>query len=183
MSRNTAQDTIAEGYLSLLKRGSTDKINVSNIIKESNVSRQTFYYHFQDLDDLREYVIMRMIDQVIAEISVNVDLKTNMKALLDRINEDMPIIKSTYHGNGKEVNQRLFLKGMKKVIRLYLENSQLYKHQLSVQDVEIAATVYGHGIVGLVEEAVEQDTLIDSEIIADFLERVWTGKLPLTRTN
>ncbi len=48
------QKAIIESFMELLQKKSLDKITVKDIIEETEVNRNTFYYHFQDIYDLLE---------------------------------------------------------------------------------------------------------------------------------
>ena len=53
MAHSTRND-LADALRQLLSDRSLDKITVQNIADAANVSRKTFYYHFQDVYDLLE---------------------------------------------------------------------------------------------------------------------------------
>ena len=45
---------IAEALKKMMLQKSIDKITVKALIDERHISRQTFYYHFQDIMDVME---------------------------------------------------------------------------------------------------------------------------------
>lgn len=46
------RDLLQEAFVSLMLEKGYEKITVQNVIDYGNVSRSTFYAHFQDMDDL-----------------------------------------------------------------------------------------------------------------------------------
>ena len=56
MAHSTRND-LADALRQLLSDRSLDKITVQNIADAANVSRKTFYYHFQDVYDLLEWML------------------------------------------------------------------------------------------------------------------------------
>ena len=50
------KEIIADGFLTLLNGKNPDKITVKDICKQSNISRETFYYHFTDKYDLFKWI-------------------------------------------------------------------------------------------------------------------------------
>ena len=46
------KEMIAETYARMIRQGDIDKITVKALIEECHISRQTFYYHFQDIMDV-----------------------------------------------------------------------------------------------------------------------------------
>ena len=47
---------IAESFNSLVRQRGIDKVTVKAVIEDCGISRQTFYYHFQDIMDVVERV-------------------------------------------------------------------------------------------------------------------------------
>ena len=57
--------TIAEAFLTLARQKAVDKITVKDLVKECHISRQTFYYHFQDLLEVLEWTFQQMTQQTL----------------------------------------------------------------------------------------------------------------------
>lgn len=58
MSKSTKKQ-ILKSFSELLKVHELDKITVTMLVSECNISRQTFYYHFSDVQDLINWGIMQ----------------------------------------------------------------------------------------------------------------------------
>lgn len=56
---------IADSFLSLVKKKSVDKITVKELVENCNISRQTFYYHFQDITAVLEWICEDAFDRAI----------------------------------------------------------------------------------------------------------------------
>ena len=54
-----SQRAIAEGFYGLLQKKDYDKINVSEICKEANVSRQTFYSLFSSKENIVTFILSK----------------------------------------------------------------------------------------------------------------------------
>ena len=66
MSQITKQ-ALANSLQNLLKKNPLDKITVKELVEDCGVNRQTFYYHFQDIYDLLDWVFTREAEDAIAE--------------------------------------------------------------------------------------------------------------------
>ena len=62
-------DLIRKAYLKLLFERNAERITVSAILKEADISRGTFYSHYRDVPDLAEKVINEMTDSMVEELS------------------------------------------------------------------------------------------------------------------
>ena len=58
------KSVIAESLMKLIQRNGLDKVTVKALIEECHISRQTFYYHFQDMMDVLEYIIRQVTRQL-----------------------------------------------------------------------------------------------------------------------
>ncbi len=56
---------LADSLLKLMKEKPLNKISIREIVADCGVNRQTFYYHFQDIYDLLEWILNKEIISVI----------------------------------------------------------------------------------------------------------------------
>ena len=53
------KELIAEAVKRLLMQKKVKKLTVKDIVDECSITRQTFYYHFEDIPDLLKWVLER----------------------------------------------------------------------------------------------------------------------------
>ncbi len=53
------KDQIAETFTRLAKKSGLDKVTVSAIVSECGISRQAFYYYYQDIMDVARYILKK----------------------------------------------------------------------------------------------------------------------------
>ena len=58
---NSAKETIKQTFINLLEENPFDKITVTDIVQRSNINRNTFYYHFQDIYSLLDEILKEEI--------------------------------------------------------------------------------------------------------------------------
>ncbi len=61
------KNVIADTYASLVRQQNVDKITVKALIEACGISRQTFYYHFQDMMDVIEWSVRRALERIARE--------------------------------------------------------------------------------------------------------------------
>lgn len=88
----------------LMERKDIDKITVTDIVKECHITRQTFYYHFQDIVAMMEWGLQQEIDQLVKKAATS---QTMEEALLNFFNVVMErkslfckIMNSRYYQQG-----------------------------------------------------------------------------------
>jgi len=63
------KELIAEAVKRLLMQKKVKKLTVKDIVDECSITRQTFYYHFEDIPDLLKWVLERGTDKMVAACS------------------------------------------------------------------------------------------------------------------
>ena len=58
---------IADTFTQMLEKEDIDKITVTKLIEKCHISRQTFYYHFQDIMDVLEWTFRRATQELAQE--------------------------------------------------------------------------------------------------------------------
>lgn len=61
-NKGEAAERIKEGFLECIKTTPYKKISVSQIVAESGISRKTFYYHFEDKNDLVRWICFQGLE-------------------------------------------------------------------------------------------------------------------------
>ena len=61
---------ISDHLTSLLMKKNLEDITVKCLVEDCRISRQTFYYHFQDLTDVIQWKIHQRIQQSLQDLSL-----------------------------------------------------------------------------------------------------------------
>lgn len=63
------KNVIIDAYLSLVEKNSDcEKISITDIVAECNISRQTFYYHFNDIEDMITWAFETDTQNILARL-------------------------------------------------------------------------------------------------------------------
>lgn len=83
---------IADTFRELIHRESVDKITVTQLIQECHISRQTFYYHFQDMLEVMEWSVRRETQRLLAQSRQMPDMGAALGVLIDFTVEQYPTL-------------------------------------------------------------------------------------------
>ena len=89
---------IAESFNSLVRQRGIDKVTVKAVIEDCGISRQTFYYHFQDLYAVIEWICCR---ELMEEIDVDGDI--TFEEWLRKLMETMEADRAFYKKLANEI--------------------------------------------------------------------------------
>lgn len=65
MPNNYTKESIKKAFITLLNERPLNKISIRSIVDICNISRNTFYYHYQDVPKLLEEIIIEAADALI----------------------------------------------------------------------------------------------------------------------
>ena len=85
---NYTEKAIFRAFEELLEEKTFDKITVSAIVSKSEVSANTFYYHFQDIYDLLDKWLDRKKNQFFAMTQLTGSWTDRLKVLLHAMQEN-----------------------------------------------------------------------------------------------
>lgn len=167
--------TIAETFVAMLRHKSVDKITVKDLVETCNISRQTFYYHFQDIMEVVEWSVEQMFEKA---LSRGLEADTPEEALCIFIRDSKaayPLLRKLIQSQKRDQVDRLMVQSLEKYLReLFKQNAP--ELALTPSDMELLLHFYTYGIAGLLLEYCSRESL-DEEKLANQLYRLITGKL------
>ncbi len=147
---------ISNTLMSMMKEKGIDKITVKSLIDACNISRQTFYYHFQDIMEVIEWSMERATQSMLAR-SLEADTPEEaLSVLISSAVENRRLIRKLLDSQKREQIERLFVHSTKTYLQELIKNSG---HPLSISysDMELALNFWAFGISGLLFLCCEQN--------------------------
>ncbi len=83
---------ICDAFMTLLENEPVSKITVQNIVDQCNINRNTFYYHFEDIPALIEYIVEQKADELIARYPSVDSINSAMLAIMEFAEQNRKII-------------------------------------------------------------------------------------------
>ena len=165
---------IAETLAKLLEHKSVDKITVKELVDACGISRQGFYYHFQDIMEVIEWITAQAIQRAV-EVSLAADTAQEaLKAVILTLRENGNLIQHLMASQRRDEIERLLVASA----RTYLEKVLRAKAAgLTVKpsDLEAAIRFHSYGLVGMLVESLDQE--VDADLLADQFCRLLTGEI------
>ncbi len=149
---------IAGTFLDLAKQKEIDKITVKALIEACHISRQTFYYHFQDMMD----VIAWSMEQA-ARAMLERGLKAGtpeeaFSIILSSAAENHQLIRKLMNSQKRDQVEKLFVQMIKKYIQELILN-KAPELSLNYSDMELLLDFWAFGITGILfQHCIEERT-------------------------
>lgn len=173
--REDMKSVIADTFSKMLEKEDVDKITVTKLIKECNISRQTFYYHFQDIMDVLEWTFRRAT-QELAQKSLEAD--DCRGALTEFV---------TFVRKQKiKLERLLYSRRWVQIERMLADSAVVYLSEMarnlapdmdvSFEDLQVMLRFYACGMVGVLLEYMEKPDLNEEKLVAQ-IDRIISGKI------
>ena len=157
---NKSVEKISEAFVELLQKKPFNKITVRDIVQKSNVHRNTFYYHFQDIPSLLEYQIQMVIDSIQVDPSSETSLMEGIRPTVDYMLEHKKIVMNLYNSLGKE----MLLKGIRgicsRVVEKFITN-RIGDREVSLRDMELLSRFQTAMMTGVLIDWLENQMSYD----------------------
>ena len=92
---NQTKQLLAQSLQELMATTPLEKISVNDIVDHANVGRNTFYYHFEDINALLAWSARQDLEQMIALSTCETSWQAGLLQLLQKAEENRRYMKHT----------------------------------------------------------------------------------------
>ena len=151
------RETIANAAKTLLFDKKVRKLTVKDIVEECHITRQTFYYHFEDIPDLMAWSLRRNFDRVIAQCQAQKNGEEALRYLLSAaVNARLMLKKGMQSNYGEELERQL--DGLLMDFLSHVAASRGLYARVSAREAELLLRYHCGGVMFLLRDWKEQDT-------------------------
>lgn len=155
MSQMTKQ-ALANSLKSLLQKKTLNKITIKDIVDDCGVNRQTFYYHFQDVYDLVDWIFHHDFERLLKDYSDYTSWHQGCRRILDYMQENRSLVLNVYHSVNR-VQLEDHLKSWLKPILTSIVSEVAQSMEVSQENRDFVTDVYVLMMVGFFMEWMEYD--------------------------
>lgn len=166
---------IAGTFLNLLQHESIDKITVKALIDECHISRQTFYYHFQDIMDVLEWSVRQTTQQLVEQSLKTEDMRSALRIFISFSVKHFPLLHKLMSSQRRPQVEQIMIEAIGAYLK-ELAQSRQEDISGSYLDREILLRYNACGLVGVLLEYGGKPNL-NQERLAEQLEKVLSGEL------
>lgn len=101
---------------------SLNKITVTDIVKDCQVNRKTFYYHFEDIYDLLKWILEQEAVEVVKNFDLMVDYKEAILFVINYVEDNVHILNCAYDALGREEMRRFLYQDFINIAKNLVDN-------------------------------------------------------------
>lgn len=166
---------IAEQLFRILEHKKLEDVTIKYLVDACGISRQTFYYHFQDIIDVLEWGMRLAVEQDLAKSLQTQDPRDAIRIFLVRVVRNRDVTRSLLKSKRREEFEQILLHGF------YQYLQELFRRKwpnpsLSVADIEVLLDFYTYGLMGLLIKHCQAKEL-DEDLLVDQIYRLISGEM------
>ena len=112
---------IAEAFIRLSKQKNIDKITVKDLVEACGISRQTFYYHFQDILEVIEWSLDQAFSHLLEQSLAADDPEAVLRGFLETSEESAELLQKLLPSQKREQVERLLVRSVRTYLKEVIE--------------------------------------------------------------
>lgn len=131
-----------------------DKITVKDLVELCNVNRQTFYYHFDDVYDLLEWVFEEDANKALPKEIVYENWRHDVMTWFEYLSDNPTFLLNIYHSNNRSHLLKYIRSRLTECIRSFAD---IVSDGTNIDkvDYEFIIQIYANAVVGLISQWLE----------------------------
>ena len=172
----TTKRALAASLKKLLAQKPLDKITIVDIVTDCEVNRQTFYYHFQDIYDLMDWIFVSEATQVIQGKKTYNTWQQGFLQIFEYVLANKALITNAYHSLSREQMER-YLYDVTYHLLIDVVEEQAAGIPVRQEDKDFIADFYKYAFVGLLLDWIRQGMKEDPKRIVNRLSILIHGDI------
>ena len=163
MASNTKW-AIIQAYVELIRKKSIDKVTVKDVVEICGITRQTFYYHFQDLLDVLEWGLRMTADTAVQRGLEAENVEAALYVFLSEADRNRQLGRKMFTSQKKpQLCDMIFHTVENLLFSIFKEKNE--DTSLPIHELDYAIHFYAYAVTGslydvVMDEAVDVDLTV-----------------------
>lgn len=173
---STTKRVLAAALKERLTHQRLDEITIQSLVDDAEVSRKTFYYHFQDIYALLEWILLDEVKRILDREQDTGGWMEGVRDVFDYFQRNRAIILNVYRS--LEEKEPLLKAHISRLVRPMMErifDAQPGHGQVSQPDRQFILDLYSFGLVELFLRWIGNGMKPDGQVLMGQIERIVGG--------
>ena len=174
------KETIAKATVTLLMEKRVKKLTVKDIVEECHITRQTFYYHFEDVPDLLHWMMEKGMDHSLERIRSQDGAEAGLRYFLLMSLNALPYFKKAVAPSYEQEMERCIKQQTYRIFERLVQENGLYRDCTRTQ-LDLILRYHILAILGLLRDWTEEDSRNIDAIVHEIYLLLTGGVTPFSR--
>ncbi len=163
----------------LMRHKPFSKITVSELIRECNINRKTFYYHFEDIYALLKWMLEQETFEVVKQFNLLVDYKDAFLFVINYVEQNSYFLNCIYDSIGRDQMKRFFCQDFVGLIEnLIISTEKSLDMHISDELRFFLCNLYTEGIAGMLINLFQHPEDFTPQAYLDYLALIIHTSIP-----
>lgn len=177
-SLNTKK-ALADALKQLMHRKPFSKITVSELIRECNVNRKTFYYHFEDIYALLKWTIEQESIAIVRRRDWETDYEEMISFVYDYVQNNAFLPGCAYDSLGRDTLKQFFLHDFEAIVSKIIETAEDTCHVSTAPHFrQFLCSLYTEGFASILINLFQNPDLYTKENLIGYLTLIIHTSIP-----
>lgn len=158
------REMIAEAVQTLLIERHVKKLTVKDIVEQCHITRQAFYYHFEDIPELLRWMVEKESDRMLGEVLSKANAEDGLRCFFVMMINTLPYVKRGMDSNYRTELEQLLRRYIQRFFVTAAEAKNYYSG-CSPSEHKFILRYHSQAILGLLHEWTEEDSEHLDEIV------------------
>lgn len=176
MSSLTTKKAIAFTLKEILLEKPLSKVTINDITKRCDINRQTFYYHFQDIFDLIEWICVEDANKALERKRDYATWQEGFLSIFELMKKDKAFVENVYHS----VSHEMLSKNLYRLVFPIIYDVVKEKTSgLAVKedDIVFITNFYKYSFVAIMLKWIEDGMVSDPNLIVKRVSSIVSGTI------
>lgn len=146
------------------------KITVTDIVKDCGVNRKTFYYHFQDIQELLKWTLEQETVQVVKQFDLLEESEDAILFVINYVEKNKHILNCAYDAIGRDALKEFFYNDFTQMLQFIIEQLEEELDITVTKEFKIfLCGFYTEALVGKLIELFKSKEAYDTEKLIEYL--------------
>lgn len=178
MVKQYTKELIKEKFKLIAAKKPFNEITVSEIAKECEINRNTFYYHYEDIYDLLKDLLNDELNKIDQQFNETLSWEESFLEAAKFILENKSAVYNIFQSSQRQMIYNYIFNVCGQVMRIYIETLSKNKEiNASNEDKKLIAYFYQAALTGIVVKWIDEKMKDEPEYIVRKLGTLFDGNV------
>ncbi len=173
------KQALADSLKKLMSQKPFSKITISELIKDCNVNRKTFYYHFEDIYGLLKWVLEQETFEVLKQFDLLVDYQDAFEYVLNYVEQNSFFLNCIYDSIGRDEMKRFLYHDFVGVVGMIVSETEKKANVTISEEYRFfLIELYTEGIAGMMINIFQHPKQYKKDKLIEYLAVLINTSIP-----
>lgn len=163
----------------LMRHKAFSKITVSELIRDCDINRKTFYYHFEDIFGLLKWMLEQEAIDVVKQFDLLIDFQDAFVFVIDYVEANSYFLNCIYNSVGRDELKRFFYQDFIGLVKTIISKNEKKMGTTISDDFRFfLCDLYTEGIAGMIINLFQHPDKYTKENLIDYFTIVMHNSIP-----